>query len=131
MSSRVNKITEDDIATFVINPTMHNYERIAGQNADYPAKGTFLGAVYCALALGEAGEAQNQLKKAWRDQWRNAGAYAFDVPARAVITAEHRHKLALELGDNLWYIVKLANELGYSLEEIARLNLHKIASPGR
>jgi len=35
--------------------------------------------------------------------------------------------LVFELGDVLWYIARLAAELGASLDDVARLNLDKLA----
>jgi NTP pyrophosphatase (non-canonical NTP hydrolase) len=63
---------------------------------------------------GEAGEVANQVKKILRD---NAGE----------LTAERRAKIVDELGDVLWYAAALASDIGISLEEVAALNLAKLA----
>jgi NTP pyrophosphatase (non-canonical NTP hydrolase) len=34
--------------------------------------------------------------------------------------------VAIELGDVLWYISQLATELGFTLEEIASMNIEKL-----
>jgi len=66
---------------------------------------------YYALGLnGEAGEVAELVKKAMRD---SDGV----VP---------NAKMAKELGDVLWYLSRLAAKCGYTLEEIAELNIHKL-----
>ena len=37
-----------------------------------------------------------------------------------------RHKLAMELGDVLWYVAALANDIGYDLSQIAEMNVGKL-----
>lgn len=79
----------------------------AGDHAAHlrPVKG-----VYNALGLaGEAGEFIEKMKKRIRDG-------VFD-----------RELAAKELGDVLWYLSQLAGDLGYSLEDIAKMNLKKLA----
>ena len=138
MNSYKTLISEEDVEQFRQTCDANIYQRIAIQNADYPGRNTFLGALYCALALGEAGEAQNEIKKAWRDLWR-APQLAFDRAPRQLATSlgtygavsfmsvERRKAIALELGDMLWYLSVLADELGYSLEDIMTMNLEKLS----
>lgn len=84
--------------------------------AYYPKKHNFEGLEYATLAMvGEAGEVANELKKVIRDY-------------RGIIVPEIRHKLLLELGDVLWYISAITNELGSSLDEISDLNKEKITA---
>lgn len=81
------------------------------------AKGTkkAAGLMYTGLALaGEAGECANEIKKWHRDD-------------NEVMSPERRHKLLLELGDVLWYVASLADDLDASLETVALLNLQKLA----
>jgi len=70
------------------------------------------GLVYSVLALcGESGELANKLKKHLRKG-----------------TEPDREMLADELGDCLWYVAAVAAELGISLEEVAQMNLRKLAA---
>lgn len=64
---------------------------------------------------GEAGEAAEKVKKVIRD---NGG----------VFTDETKRATALELGDALWYVGAAARELGFSLEDIAVMNIEKLSS---
>lgn len=69
---------------------------------------------YCILGLvGEAGEVANQWKKVYRDDG-------------GVITEDRHDKLKDELGDVLWYVAALADELGLSLSEIKTHNTDKL-----
>lgn len=93
------------------------YQLATANTAKYP--GAFEGGVqalsYLGLGLGEAGEVQGKLKKVLRDD-------------EGIVTEEKRAEIAAELGDVLWYVARLADELGYSLEVIARHNIEKLAS---
>lgn len=72
--------------------------------------------VYPTLGLaGEAGELANKVKKVLRD---NSGEF----------TPEKKEEIAYELGDILWYCAALANDLGYTLGELAQANLDKLKS---
>jgi len=69
---------------------------------------------YYMLALaGEVGEACNDFKKVLRDDF-------------GIMSESSRAKILLELGDSLWYLARLANHLGSSLDEIALDNLIKL-----
>ena len=68
---------------------------------------------YYALGLtGEAGEVAETIKKSYRIK-----PHRKDVEAR---------ELAFELGDVLWYLAGLAEKYGFSLEEIATMNIAKL-----
>lgn len=70
--------------------------------------------IYPTLGLaGEAGEVADKVKKVLRD---NAGE--FDEVQKV--------KIAAEIGDVLWYIAALSNDLGFSLEDIANMNIAKL-----
>lgn len=91
---------------------INDYQLGALETAIYPKEHKI---IYPALGLaGEAGETADKVKKYLR------GDYALDT--------EHKKAIALEIGDVLWYCATLANDLGYSLEEVAQMNLDKLRS---
>lgn len=93
---------------------LNSYQTSALQTAIYPNQGANF--VYPALGLvSEAGEVADKLKKVIRDN-------------DSVLTDEIRDKVAKEVGDVMWYVAVLAYELDYSLEDIAQMNLDKLAS---
>lgn len=72
--------------------------------------------MYLGLGIGdEAGEVQGKLKKILRDQ-------------DGKMLPENIAEIKKELGDVMWYVANLADELGLSLEEVAKLNIEKLAS---
>lgn len=94
--------------------TFEEYQSAAKQTALYPNRLKNL--EYPTLGLaGEAGEVANVVKKIQRD-------------FGGEITDETRAKLKDELGDVLWYIAACADELGLTLEEIARFNVEKLSA---
>lgn len=93
--------------------TFFEYSAGRKQFAKYPNRGNTI--IYPAVALaGEAGEVCNEIKKYLRDD------HHVLTPARATRIIE-------EMGDVLWYLDALAEELGVTLEEIAEGNLDKLA----
>lgn len=96
---------------------MTEYQLKAKETAIYPGKGFISGLVYVTLKLnGEAGECAELIGKHLRDE-----------PDCVGISNERREKLAKELGDVLWYVAMIADELDLNLGEIAKLNLEKLA----
>lgn len=94
---------------------LDEYQRLAGRTAMYPGRGGDTIAAYPALGLaGEAGEVCEQIKKAMRDD-------------HGKLTPQRRSALKKELGDVLWYLAALAHEMDFSLSEVARANLDKLA----
>jgi NTP pyrophosphatase (non-canonical NTP hydrolase) len=93
--------------------TFREYQTRAADTAKYPDVGH--NPIYPTLGLaGETGEVAEKVKKVLRDN----GGY-FDAAAIAAIQKE--------LGDVLWYVARLASELGLDLEQIAADNLSKLA----
>lgn len=108
--------------------SLNEYQRLAATTADYPNEYKKL---YPLLGvIGEAGEyaekiltsicmllngsqIQEKIKKILRDHEGN-----FDQDTTLLIIKE--------LGDQLWYISKAAGDLGYSLNEVANINLDKL-----
>lgn len=72
--------------------------------------------IYPSLGLcGEAGELLEKVKKAIRDEGAN-------------FSDAKKEEIAKELGDVIWYAAVTAIDLGYTLEDIATMNLNKIES---
>jgi NTP pyrophosphatase (non-canonical NTP hydrolase) len=91
--------------------TFEEYEVKAAQTATYNPKWSKL---YPALGLaGEAGEVADKVKKVLRDK-------------NGKFSVEDVKELRKELGDVLWYIAALSHDLGFSLEEVARINVEKV-----
>lgn len=98
--------------------TLNDYQKLATKTADYPMLGENM--VYPALGCAEeAGEIAGKVKKLWR----NLGIFS---GKDARITAEQRDAIVKEMGDNLWYLAALANELGVDLKDVAKQNIIKL-----
>ena len=83
-------------------------------------KGSLL---YPTLGLtGEAGEVAEKVKKLYRDDEINF----MREDMTDELTPEQSKDLALELGDVLFYLAAIAGDIGYSLEEIADMNIDKL-----
>lgn len=92
--------------------TLDDYQQDAMRTASYPivpSDGPL--PIYPAMGLaGEAGEFTDKVKKAWRN------GTPLDVEAAL-----------RELGDVLWYVTAAARDLGSSLDEVAKMNIAKLA----
>lgn len=88
------------------------YQELASTTAIYPDKGNNL--YYPTLGLcGEAGEVAEKIKKVMRD---NNGEVSIEKTA----------DLMKEIGDVLWYIAALCEELQVDMETVAILNIKKL-----
>ena len=93
---------------------MNNYQRTASKTAIFPTDNSLL---YLTLGLcGEAGEVAEKIKKHIRDSGSLQNTYP----------SHYKEALVLELGDVLWYLANLANELNVELDYVAKLNIEKI-----
>lgn len=90
------------------------YQRLAARTAVYPGREKDSLATYPALGLaGEAGEVCEHVKKTVRDD-------------DATLTDDRRRALRKELGDVLWYVAALCDELDLQMEDVARHNVEKL-----
>ena len=90
---------------------LNNYQMQAREFAIYPER---MQIVYPALGLaGEAGEVADKVKKIYRDGKDDA---------------RFRGEIAKEIGDVLWYCATLADDLGFSLQQVAEMNIRKLKS---
>jgi len=93
------------------------YQKRVSETAIYPdaGSGNIQALMYCAgSATGEAGEVWGQVKKAYRDDG-------------GVVTDERKAKIEKEIGDTLWYLAQLCNELDVSGGKIMLMNLKKLS----
>jgi len=93
--------------------TVEEYSQRALSNVNF-GKGENI--IYPVLGLnGEAGEVAEKVKKVLRDK-------------DGIFDEESKHDIALELGDALFYVTAVAENIGYTLKEIMRMNIVKIES---
>lgn len=70
--------------------------------------------LYLALGInGEAGEVGEKVKKVYRD-------------LKGEFSDECKLEIKKEIGDVLWYLNRLCEELGFTLQESAELNIVKL-----
>lgn len=97
--------------------TFFEYQIRTEDTANYPGSGggKIDALSYVGLGLGEAGEVQGKIKKILRDD-------------DGIVTQEKREEIGKEIGDVLWYLARLAEELNYELGDLAQQNLEKLES---
>jgi NTP pyrophosphatase (non-canonical NTP hydrolase) len=89
---------------------LNEYQKLARETAIYGRR------EYPYLGLcGEAGEVAEVYKKVLRDD-------------NGIIGQKGRAKLVKELGDVLWYVANISEDLGFSLNHIAEENVRKLDS---
>ena len=93
--------------------TLNEYQQHAPETAIYPDDSRI---VYPPLGLtAQAGEVTDHVKKVIRD-------------ANKEFSDEKKLEIVKEIGDVLWYCATLSRDLGYELEEVARMNVDKLRS---
>jgi NTP pyrophosphatase (non-canonical NTP hydrolase) len=93
--------------------TFNEYQTNAVKTAIY---GEGNKVVYPTLGLcGEAGEVAEKIKKVIRDK---GGIFSPEVTL----------EIQKELGDVLWYIANIANDLGIAMDDVAAGNIAKLES---
>ena len=89
------------------------YQKVALTTAIYPREQAI---IYPTLGLtGEAGEVANKVKKIIRDDGNK-------------INESLVQEISAEIGDCLWYISVLADDIGCKLSDIANTNIEKLAN---
>lgn len=92
---------------------LNEYQEAALKTAVYPEDKRI---IYPALGMcGEAGEVADKVKKVIRDNNQQ-------------FTEEKKADIALEIGDVLWYCATMAHDIGFTLEQVAQMNIYKLAS---
>ncbi|WNY66177.1 nucleoside triphosphate pyrophosphohydrolase family protein [Borreliella andersonii] len=91
---------------------LNEYQKRAKNTAIYKNKKEELILTTLGLA-GETGEVVEKIKKLGRDK-------------NYIIDDEYLISIKKELGDVLWYLSSLSNNLGITLEDVALTNLKKI-----
>lgn len=93
--------------------TFDEYQQEASLTAIYPGE---MAIVYPLIGLcGETGEVAEKIKKVIRDH-------------NGQFTQEVKAEIAKELGDVLWYLSAISSDMGYSLDDVAKMNIAKIRS---
>lgn len=92
---------------------INEYQKAALTTAVYPEDKRI---IYPALGMcGEAGEVADKVKKVIRDNNQQ-------------FTDDRKLEIAKEVGGVLWYCATMAHDIGFTLEEVAQMNIDKLAS---
>ena len=91
------------------------YQRLASRTALFNEPGKIYALMYLGMGLaGESGEVVEKVKHIIRD-------------SKGEVFEEKREGVKKEMGDVLWYLSQLARELDISFNEVAELNIKKLA----
>lgn len=94
--------------------TFREYQLKAKETANYPEKDhNFIYATFGMM--GEAGEVGEKIKKIWRDKNKE-------------VNETDRLEIKKELGDVLWYLSQIAEELKIDFDDVAETNIIKTHS---
>lgn len=92
---------------------LNDFQADAKSTAFFLGGGLISPIPYCVLGLTEeAGEVAGKIKKMYRDY-------------EGILDDERRKAIGNELGDVLWYLSILADQLHLTLEDVALLNIEK------
>lgn len=117
------KELQPELDIFSESDALEDYQERAAEYAFYSGM-----LVYPALGLaGEAGEVVDKVKKLIRDDHMPLDEHFHTND----LDYELREELAKELGDVLWYVALIADDIGFSLSDIATMNLEKLESRQR
>lgn len=93
---------------------LNDYQDMAMEFDTFP-RGVIPQVCFSSITLAEeAGEYCGKVKRMYREHRGNPTPEAIDQAAK-------------ELGDVLWSVAKSAGDIGFSLEDIARINLRKLS----
>ena len=85
--------------------------------------------LYMLLEIGsEAGELQGKFAKAIRKETGKFDFNEFQSNMSSEDYADWLEDVLHEVGDVLWGVAGICEELGFSLEQVAQMNLEKLAS---
>jgi NTP pyrophosphatase (non-canonical NTP hydrolase) len=84
--------------------------------------------VYCLFGLaGEMGESFEKLKKVLRVDGFDGIEMALFPSLKTAESERFRELMKKEMGDILWYLARLADEMGMSFQDVAATNVAKLS----
>ena len=105
---------------------LNEYQRESLEFNDIPEQ---IRIIYSAVGLAEeAGEVCGKIKRLIYD---NVNSICTRGRLKDYINEEQKLYIAKELGDVMWHLAQLSEEIGWSLEDVAGLNLEKLLDRSR